>query len=266
MNAITEILRDVLPPGIEIPEDISEERLVQRRSDAFNAHEGKLTGYDCPKCKNKGYISEVVDRIEVMHRCDCHLVRESLDRIERSGLDKLCKRCTFDSFVVTMPWQEIVLNEARAYAANPVGWYALTGQSGSGKTHICTAITYTLIMNAHTGTYMLWTMESTQLKSLVGDAEAYSKRMNELRTSDVLYIDDLFKGSCTAADIKLAFDLLNSRAQSEKITIISSELTPEQLMNVDEALAGRIIEMCGCHYRCIKKNRQNNYRLRSTKL
>lgn len=262
MNAIAEILRSVLPPGIEIPDDISEERLAQRRSDAYNQLEGNLTGYDCRRCRNKGYISEIADGTEVMHRCDCHLARESLARIERSGLGRLCKRCTFEAYRAEQTWQQAVLAKAQAYAADPDGWFAVTGQSGGGKTHICTAITYSLIMSGREAIYMQWTHEATHLKSIVGDAAEYQRRMDELRDADVLYIDDLLKGAFTAADVKLAFDILNHRAYKELTTIISSELTPQQILAADEAVMGRLAEMCNSNYFCIKKDRRNNYRLR----
>lgn len=70
--------------------------------------------------------------------------------------------------------------------------------------------------------------------------------MEPLKKVKVLYIDDFFKGSVTSGDINLAFELLNSRYISpDKITIISSELTIEQILKYDAAIGGRIAERAG---------------------
>ena len=59
----------------------------------------------------------------------------------------------------------------------------------------------------------------------------------------MLYIDDLFKGNVTGADLNLAFQLINARYNDRKlITILSSELTLSEIIEQDEALGGRIYE------------------------
>lgn len=256
-------IRDLLPPGVEIPDEISEEYLAQRRSEVFNRRPGKLTGYDCPECLNKGYIAAVRDGAEVTMPCGCLKIRNSLNRLARSGLSETCEECTFDSYEAREQWQQIILDTAKAYAENPRGWYALTGQTGAGKTHICTAVTYALIMSGREAVYMQWLHESAYLKSIiVSEPDEYRRRLEKIRNTDVLYVDDLFKGSVTPADIKLAFDIINHRTYKKLITIISSELDLKGLIAVDEAIAGRIIEMCGENHRCIVKDWKKNYRLK----
>ena len=88
-----------------------------------------------------------------------------------------------------------------------------------------------------------WRDESTALKSLVTDAAAYTGRMRVLKKTEVLYIDDFLKGGDTDADIRLAYEILNSRYNDRGLrTILSSEMTPEKLLRRDEALGGRIYE------------------------
>ena len=88
---------------------------------------------------------------------------------------------------------------------------------------------------------------------------------------DVLYIDDLFKtGKAygeevqkpTAGDINLAFEIINSRVAQNKKTIISSESTIFELFDIDEAVAGRIKQMCGAYCISISKDAGKNYRKR----
>ena len=90
--------------------------------------------------------------------------------------------------------------------------------------------------------YMLWRDEVRELKSLVNDNEAYIRKMNELKNIDVLYIDDFLKGRPTDGDLNVAFELLNSRYNQRKRTIISGERSIEQVMDMDEAIGSRIYE------------------------
>ena len=68
-------------------------------------------------------------------------------------------------------------------------------------------------------------------------------RMRVLKKTEVLYTDDFLKGGDTDADIRLAYEILNSRYNDRGLrTILSSEMTPEKLLRRDEALGGRIYE------------------------
>ena len=67
--------------------------------------------------------------------------------------------------------------------------------------------------------------------------------LDEYKRVEVLYIDDFLKGGDTDADIRLAYEILNSRYNDRGLrTILSSEMTPEKLLRRDEALGGRIYE------------------------
>ena len=78
---------------------------------------------------------------------------------------------------------------------------------------------------------------------MVNERDAYKKAMNRLRNAPVLYIDDLFKGSVSEGDVNLAFSILNDRYNSTgKKTIISTELTIDEITEIDDAIAGRIRE------------------------
>ena len=76
--------------------------------------------------------------------------------------------------------------------------------------------------------------------------------IDRFKKAEVLYIDDLFKtgrnpdGSepkPTAADINAAFEIINYRYNNPALlTIISSELNEDELLDIDEAVGGRIFE------------------------
>ena len=115
---------------------------------------------------------------------------------------------------------------------------------------------------------MQWREDVTNLKANVMNAYEYENRMKAFKTVDVLYIDDLFKTEKdkppTTADINIAFEILNYRYnQNDLITVISSEKTAFELLEVDEAVASRIIENARDFRIDVKKDKTKNYRLRN---
>ena len=79
---------------------------------------------------------------------------------------------------------------------------------------------------------------------------------------DVLYIDDFFKGKISDTDKTLAFDIINYRFNNNLVTIISSELLLNDLINIDAAIAGRIKQMAGDYIVQIAYDDERNYRLK----
>ena len=261
-------LADEMRVNRESGEDRKKRELeyARRKADGYNAEEGDLTGYDCQKCKNKGLVASVMDNGEIaFSTCECMSVRAGLGRLKRSGMENVVKEYTFKGYKAGEQWQKDILKKAVDYAKKPEGWFFIGGQVGAGKTHICTAIAAYLMKNGLETHYMLWTDETAELKVNKND-EAYCGRMDKLKSVDVLYIDDFFKTERdrqpTASDVNIAFELLNSRYNSRKITIISSEKTIKDLLNIDEAIGSRIKQRAGENAINIDRDRERNYRLK----
>ena len=76
--------------------------LVQLNVDNYNNSTGDLNtkdGYNCPLCKNKGYIAFVNDNdLEAHTPCKCQKVREVLRRANKSGLGEVLSEKTFDQY------------------------------------------------------------------------------------------------------------------------------------------------------------------------
>ena len=261
---------------------MSEKEYVEEKCRQYNSLDGDLIGYDCDKCKNKGYIaipeySEMFRYWSETHKaCECKKTRDALKRLEKSGLKDIVKRCTFDKYETNHEWQKALKNKAIEYAKNPDGcWMYMGGNSGSGKTHLCTAIARTFLLKGENIRYMVWMDESKKLKGSINDTDAYSEQIAEFKNADVLYIDDLFKtgkdqhGNVmppTAADVQLAIEILNYRYYNHHYaTIISSERLLHEIAEIDEALGGRIAEMTGdCKFAInIARDISKNYRLRN---
>lgn len=217
---------------------------MELKCKALNEEQGTLTGYDCQKCMNRGYIAVARGEELVMRDCECKSIRKTLRMIEKSGLSGLISRYTWDSFQTPDMWHMHAKENARLYTQNPDGkWFMISGTPGTGKTHLCTAMAGEFIHTGKNVRYMLWREDVPRLKATVNDREYYERVMNEYKTAEVLYIDDFFKGTVSDADINLAFELLNARYNAENaVTILSSELSIDRILNVDEAVGSRIYE------------------------
>lgn len=259
-------------------EDIVADNLIgfKRMCDIENAKEGNkhlFDGYNCSICKNKGAIYDVYqngDKFEIVQiPCKCEKNRKTMRALKRSGLESVVHDFKFENYETKEPWQKTALETAKRYAENyKEHWLFMGGASGRGKTHLCTAAAIALLKKGDEVKYMLWRDEARRLKSMVNDPE-YNSEIQYYKAVDILYIDDLFKTGRgvgksaqmpTEADINLAFEIINSRAMRKKPTIISSESTLLDLMDIDEAIGGRIKQMCGEYFFNIGSKNTKNYR------
>lgn len=239
--------------------------------------ENEKDGYNCKICKNKGYIVKLAEQPDGTYSqlyadCKCAETRRSIMRMKRSGLGDIIRDKTFDKFKDDEPWKQQLKSIAMAYAKNPEGWFFLGGQSGAGKSHLCTAICREFLLNGKKVVYMLWLDDVATLKGVANDPEQREPMINRFKQADVLYIDDLFKTSKdketkaqrpSPADIRTAFEILNYRYCNPKLlTIISTEYTGDELIDIDEATAGRILEKSGKNGISMAEDRSRNYRLK----
>lgn len=220
----------------------------------MNDEPGKLKGYDCPDCKNRGKTYCLKDGYVVASDCQCLEIRRSLARLENSGLGDLLERYTFESYKTMEPWQQHARGLALKFAHEPGGhWFAAMGVVGAGKTHLCTAICGFLLKKGVDVRYMLWKDDGRAIKAVTNEGEEYDRLMRPLQTVKALYIDDFFKTKKdeitgkyeqpSPADIDLAFKIINARYNNVGlITIISSERTGNEIINIDEAVGSRIYE------------------------
>jgi len=239
----------------------------------YNNETGNLQGYDCPKCKNRGDFMYYEGIYEMHKRCSCWAIRNTIKRMEECGLGNLLSLYTFEKYKCEEEWQQDICNKARAFVESDKKWFCMLGESGSGKSHICTAISRELLKKGMQLKYMMWIDDSNALKQCITDGERYGELMHELKNVQVLYIDDFFKSENStkpsAADIKLANEILNYRYNKARmdtskryVTIISSERTLEQLLEYDTALGGRIVEMSKPDNLIMISGGDKNYRLK----
>ena len=238
-----------------------------------NDNKLKNTEYECEKCNNNLHIhtiqwnNEYKRFFDVSEPCECVKVRKSIELMRESGLSSIIKEYTFDKFTTKEKWQKEIKDKAQQFIENidDGQWFMVSGQTGSGKSMICTAIVRELLYKVIPCRYMVWDSEITELNAIVNEPK-FAIRMNELRTVKVLYIDDFFKPLSdnikpTQGELKRAKDIIDYRYRNRLTTIISSELSIEEIMSIDEAIGGRIYERSKL-YNIHISGTDKNYRLR----
>lgn len=272
MNLMKEVLGGT--KSFDDLKPLSPQEKAQKDADALNAeigNEHEVDGYVCEVCRNRGYIYYANGMYVTRRDCDCWKARRSIRRMQKSGLGNVINKYTFKNYRAESDWQKHVKETAQGFLQDDAAkWFFIGGQSGGGKSHICTAICRSLLASQAVH-YMMWEEESVELKTMITDAETYQNRIIFLKNVDVLYIDDFFSGKKerngetampSFADVRLAREILNHRYVNGKTTIISSEWYSMEIADIDAALGGRIIEMCGKYCLNVGRSADKNYRLK----
>jgi len=288
MDSAGDLLKTILPEGLGNGSDVpvpTKEEFEKMKVDAWNALPGEKTAadgfYHCPLCNDKqiyAYLDEnpyTGLKVEMHMQCTCKKKRRVLRGLIASGLGAAVENCTFDKYQTRESWQEAIKARAMQFVDSGAQCFYMGGQTGAGKTHLCTAIAMSLFEQDKNLRYMIWPKELPVMQGLVNEPEQYAAMMNELENVDVLYIDDLFQNgyengrlrSPSGAETKRAFEIINQRVlDPEKITIISSEFTLHDLTQIHPSIAGRINEKANNGEYCISLSRDpgKNWRMKNT--
>lgn len=113
MVSLRTILSKKMPTGSQPEEPFDAMAFAHQQTEWYNNAEGHLDqedGYDCPICRNKGYLRVVTEEGGIpnawMRPCQCQKVRQSIRQMRRSGLQHIIQDYTFAKFQATEPWQQ----------------------------------------------------------------------------------------------------------------------------------------------------------------
>ena len=254
----------------------SQEEFSKRKAEetarSFNDRVGDLKYIDCPICKNKGQIARIreyprdgwTDFETVIYTCQCMKKRRFLIKAHENGLGDYITK-TFDNYIDKEDWQKYIKNKAKEYVERDDNkWWCMCGQSGCGKTLISSIISYYLLSVKNKNVYYLtWTDFISKLKRdvMTDNSREVSNYLEEVKNFEVLYIDELLK-KYNETDLKYIIEIINYRYNNNLKTIISSERNLNELLDIDEATFGRVVEKSGEYLLDIKKDRNKNYRLK----
>lgn len=265
-------------------EEVTKKEWLELDLENANSEIGNLNledGVECEICKNRGFISVIEDEHYIVKkRCECWNKRLVVNRLKNCGITKeLFEKYSFKNFETKTDWQtrlkEIVLDYNNEIKNGNNHWLCISGQSGCGKSHLCTATFKKFLLSNIDCEYLLWNDEFPKIlaleKSTAEDNQIkYAQKIKRLQSVDVLYIDDFLKltdNRYTNDSLSLAYKILNNRYINRKITILSTEFSKTQIEQLDIAIWGRINELTnsGKYWVTIKNDPSRNYRAKNNK-
>lgn len=216
-------------------------------------NQGHGADYACPKCRDMGFILyRDGEGQDVAAECECYAVRRANELLVNSGISEEFRRKTFNNYnphgiPQLANAKENAMRYADCFERNENERYnsiMFTGQAGSGKTHLGTAICSRLLSAGVAVVYMPYRDAVTRIKQNILDEGAYNREIRRYKLARLLYIDDLLKGRLTETDINIMYEIVNYRYMNNKPIIISTEKSPNDLLVFDEAVGSRLLEMC----------------------
>lgn len=229
------------------------ERMKRARENANSEAAVPTPQYECAACKDTEWIFKRDEKgNEFASRCQCWERKQAIRLMAHSGIREEDTKRGFDDFKT---FNESPLMIAKQTAARYCKDFEqiresrhnsllLCGASGRGKTTLGMAVANNLIHRCVGVRYMPYRDEVTRLKQIITDDEAYSERMYKLKTARVLFIDDMLKGKVTDSDVNIMYEIINYRYLERLPMIISTEKLSNELLDFDEAIGSRVLEMC----------------------
>jgi len=207
-------------------------------------------------------------------RCECAKQDRMNNLLKSSEITDEFKRLGFQNFATDGKPQVIqdayncsltYFKEFQTICSNRKNSIALLGQPGAGKTHLLMAISNNLMKKLSVSVMYFPFVEGCD--DLRSDFNALDAKLERMKKVDVLFIDDLFKpinGEPRASSFEIGklYAVINYRFLNHKPILVSSELTVDELVDIDEALGTRIYQMCRDFIVLIKGDRKVlNHRL-----
>ena len=240
---------------------------LEERSKKIPKRDDIVDDYNCPSCRDTTYI---LNKDGLAYPCKCREKVLLELRLKKSGMDNILAGKTFSSYIVDSESLREAKTKSIDYCIKFIEdkeynkSILLCGNSGAGKSHLAAAIITNLIENNIGCTYLDYIKFIAEARQSKYDSDKYNKLITKYQDSTILWVDDFLKGRIEPGDINYVFELINYRYQKMKPMIITTEKKIEELFAYDEALASRIVEMCGgINGNIITfKDKYSNYRLR----
>lgn len=222
----------------------------------------RATEYKCTKCKDTGIVSAGTGLYDTFRECECVIKERNKKNIERANYSELFENRDFNNYVTDTRARKCLKEKCIEFLQqDEFKTIALLGNVGCGKTHLAVSILKELAGSNKNVNAINYTELTRKLSSNANDEVAYFNILGKYTSTPVLLLDDMFKGKISEANIKQMYDLINTRYENKRITIITSERVISELMQIDEAIASRIVEMAGGKF-LLNITKMSNYRIK----
>lgn len=206
--------------------------------------------YQCPKCRDTGFLTES------RSKCSCFIAAQTRLLFEQSGISDLIQIQNFDTLSfdyfndAESASYSNALNNARNFIRNFNSDYqnlVFYGNVGTGKTFLSCCIAKELM---ETGFSVTYKSADRLFKDLVDlrfgdDKNEYFSFIEDLDQCDLLIIDDLGTEAITERVKADLFTCLNNRDLLKKATLISTNLTLDEL---NRRYSERIFSRISSHF------------------
>ncbi len=204
--------------------------------------------YTCPLCRDTGYVggSKV---------CSC--LKEELIKatIASSGIGNLIEKQSFDNFELGIYEKderiykrmknnlEVAKRFVENFRTEP-GNLLFVGKTGTGKTHLSTAIAREIIKSGFDVIYdttqnIMSDFETDRFKNAYSQAESLAEKYLKC---DLLIMDDLGTEFATPFTVSCIYNLINTRQNRGLSTIISTNLDQQELLSrYEDRIYSRLI-------------------------
>ena len=172
--------------------------------------------------------------------CTCLRKEIILAGLKNSGLGRLADTQSFDTFseeyysgkdLLTVRRNASVLRSfAENFSKDTTDNFLLIGPTGLGKTHLSTSVAVVVIGRGFDVLYRTaQEIMSVFEKQRFGSGTQGDGTESAFYDSDLLIIDDLGTETVTQYTVAWLYDIVNSRINSRKPTVINTNLTHEEL-------------------------------------
>lgn len=227
------------------------EGLMQQRHQVLQENGMDETIYEpdwnCPLCQDRGYTEPGV-------LCSCYQKERLDDLFLRSGMSEAMRQFTFENFETRyytnaedmdhkVQWCRQFVQQIQQGKCSQCLF--LTGGVGRGKTHLSAAIANAVLENGNTVIYR----RAADLFELIRqyryeeNRQKFEEMLEQLRTCDLLVIDDLGAERTTEFVVEQLVILLEERNYRNKPWIISSNLSINEIISTyNDRTADRILD------------------------
>ena len=199
---------------------------------------------NCPQCKGAGYVRFDVsfghEKFGKLESCICRAKDVAASARSRlftlSNLERL-GNLSFENFNASgnekakfmMPQERESLQQAfdvcKEFARSHSGWLLLEGGYGCGKTHLAAAIANHAVSKGVPTLFITVPDLLDSLRFAYNDPETtFEQRLDEIRTADLLVLDDFGTQNATAWSQEKIFQIMNYRYINKLPTVITTNL------------------------------------------